>query len=204
MAPTQQPQQTTVTKPPRQRPHILRWVATFFLALIVLVGIAVLIIWLVIKPKRLVFSVEDGSVHNFNISNDNHLNASFNFVVRSYNPNSRVSIYYDSIESRVDYDDQTLAFNVVDPFFQPHRNVTRLQVKLAAQSTALLGSVSKDIKMEKSSGEMELDLWLKARIRFKVGAWKSSHRTLRVSCSPVVVHFSRPKAFNRALCDVEL
>ncbi|PON55345.1 Late embryogenesis abundant protein [Parasponia andersonii] len=204
MAPTQQPQKTTVTKPPRQRAHILRWAAMLFLALIVLVGIAVLIIWLVIKPKRLVFSVEDGSVYNFNISNDNHLNASFNFVVRSYNPNSRVSIYYDSIESRVDYDDQSLAFSVVDSFFQPHWNVTRLQVKLEAQSTALLGSVSKDIKLEKSSGEMELDLWLKAKIRFKVGAWKSSHRTLKVSCSPVVVHFSRPKAFNRALCDVEL
>lgn len=197
-------QQTTVVKPPGQRTHVLRWVAMFFLALIVLVGLAVLIIWLVIKPKRLVFSVEEGSVHNFNISNDKHLNASFDFVVRSYNPNTKVSIYYDSIESRVEYDDQTLAFNTVDPFFQPHRNVTRLQVKLTAQSTALLSSVNKDIRLEKSSGEIELNVWLKARIRFKVGVWKSSHRTLKVFCSPVLVHFSKSKNFERTLCDVEL
>lgn len=201
--PQTQPQQRVLTTP-KQRPHILRLVASFFLALIVLVGLAVLIIWLVIKPKRLVFTVEDGSVHNFNLSNDNHLNASFNFVVRSYNPNAKVAIYYDSIESKVDYDGQTLAFNTVDPFFQPHKNVTRLQVNFTAQSTTLFGSISKDIKLEKSSGEIELNVWLKARIRFKVGVWKSSHRTLRILCSPVVVHFSKYKTFERTSCDVEL
>lgn len=194
--PTQQPTQ-------RRKPHILRWIAIFFLALIVLVGIAVLVIWLVVKPKRLVFSVDDALIQNFNINN-NHLNASFHFVIRSYNPNTKVSIYYDKIESRVDYDDQTLAYNLVEPFYQPHKNVTRLGVKLKADSVALVGSVPTDLKLEKSSGEIELNVWLKARIRFKVGAWKSSHRTLKVFCSPVLVHFSRSKNFERTICDVEL
>ncbi|EXC24901.1 hypothetical protein L484_011767 [Morus notabilis] len=188
---------------PQRKPHILRWIAMFFLALIVLVGIAVLVIWLVVRPKRLVYSVEDASIHNFNINN-NHLNASFDFVVRSYNPNSKVSIYYDKIESRVEYDDQTLAYNMVEPFFQPHKNVTRLELKLAAQSVPLVGSIPADLRLEKSSGEIELNVWLKARIRFKVGAWKSSHRTLKIFCSPVLVHFSRSKNFERTVCDVEL
>ena len=192
-------------KPPvKPHSHFLRWIATLFLALIVLVGLAILIIWLVVKPKRLVFSVEDGHAHSFNITNDNHLNASFDFVVRSYNPNSKVSIYYDKIESRVEYDDQTLAYNVHEPFFQPHENATRLGIKLVASSVALLGSIPSDLKLERSSGEIELGVLLKARIRFKVGHWKSSHRTLKIFCSPVLVHFSKSKAFERTPCDVEL
>ncbi|XP_062104555.1 uncharacterized protein At1g08160-like [Humulus lupulus] len=194
-----------VAKPTRPGHHrILRMVATFFLGLIVLVGLAVLIIWLVLRPKRLVFSVEDASVHNFHLSNDNHLNATFDFVVRSYNPNTKVSIYFDSIESDLNYDDQTLAFSTVSPFFQPRRNVTRLQVKLTASSTALFSSVSKDLRLEKKSGEVELNLDLKARIRYRVGVWKSSHRTLKIFCSSVLVDFSKSKTFDRTYCDVEI
>lgn len=190
-------------KPARPRLSILRLISIVFLTLIILFGIAVLILWLVVKPRHLVYTVEDGSIHNFNIT-DNHLNSTFDFVVRAYNPNKKVSVYYDSIEARVEYDDQTLAFDVVKPFFQPHMNVTRLEVKLKSQSVALLGSVSKDLKLERTSGEVELSVGIKAKIRFKVGDWKSRHMTLRVYCSPVLVHFSRSNAFDRTYCDVEL
>lgn len=182
---------------------LLRLIAIVLLALIVLVGLAVLITWLVIRPRRLVYTVEDGSIHNFNVAN-NHLNASFDFVVRSYNPNSRVSVYYDAIEASVKYEDQTVAYSVVDPFFQPHRNVTRLEVKLTAQNVALMGSASQDLTHEKSAGEIEFDVFLKAKIRFKVGSLKSKHRTLRIWCSPVMVPTSRPKKFERTYCDPEI
>lgn len=191
--------------PPRPgHSKLLRLIAVALLALIVLVGIAVLITWLVVRPRRLVYTIEDGSIHNFNFSNNHGLNASFNFVVRSYNPNSKVSVYYDAIEASVEYEDQTLAYSVVDPFFQPHRNVTRLDVKLTAQRVALLGSTYRDFRREKSAGEIELTVLLKAKIRFKVGSWKSKHRTLRIWCSPVLVRLSGFKKFERTYCDPEL
>lgn len=195
--------QTTHQKPARPRSSILRLLAIVFLTLIILVGIAVLITWLVVKPRHLVYTVEDGSIHNFNIS-DNHLNSTFDFVVRAYNPNTKVSVYYDTIEARVDYDDQTLASVVVQPFFQRHKNATRLEVKLKSQSVALFGSVAKDMKIERSSGKVELSVQIKAKIRFKVGVWKSSHMILRIYCSPVLVHFSRSRDFDRTYCDVDL
>lgn len=191
---------------PEPRPRhstLLRGIAITLLALIVLVGLAVLITWLVVRPKRIEYIVEDGSIHNFNLTN-NHLNATFNFAIRSYNPNSRVSIYYDSIEASVQYEDQTLAFNVVDPFFQPHGNVTRLDVKLTAQYVPLSGSKSKDISHERSSGGIEIIVLLKARIRFRVGAWKSKDRTLIIWCPHVLVRYSRSNNFARTYCDTEL
>lgn len=196
--------EANLRRPQRPKHNFLRSIAIFFLAVIVLVGIAILTIWLVLKPKRLVFSVEDAQIHGFNIAKDNHLNATFDFVVRSYNPNTKVSIYYDKVESGVWYDDQILAYNVHDSFYQRHRNVTRLHIKFGAHSTALLGSVPSDLKLERSSGEIELSLRLKARIKFRVGDWKSGHRTLNIFCSPVLVRFSKSKTFERTPCDVEL
>ncbi|XP_028756890.1 uncharacterized protein At1g08160-like [Neltuma alba] len=187
-----------------RRPGLLRYIAVAILALIVLAGIVVLIIWLVVKPKRFMYSVEDASIHNFNLTDANHLYANFDFNIRAYNPNSRVSIYYDTMEVAVVYEDQTLATNAVQPFIQRHRNVTNLKVSLTAKTVALYGSLPKDLKLERSSGDIELDVWIKARIRFKVGLWKSNDRTMKIFCSPVLVHFSKSKNFERTLCGVEL
>lgn len=198
--PATQPQQAARPGHPN---HLLRLIGIVMLALVVLVGIAVLITWLVIKPKALVYTVEDGSVRNFNLTHD-HLNATFDFAIRSYNPNSRISVYYDTFDVSVEYDDQIIAFNMVDPFLQPHRNVTRLEVKVTAQNVTLLRSISRNLRLEKASGEIELTLLLNARVRFKVGRWKSQDRSLRISCSHVLMHFSRFKNFERIYCDVEL
>ncbi|KAK7331839.1 hypothetical protein VNO80_28580 [Phaseolus coccineus] len=198
--PTSQPAQGAKPK----RSNLLRYIAMVILGLIILVGIAVIIVWLVVKPKKLEYSVENAAIHNFNLTDANHLYANFDFTVRSYNPNSRVSIYYDSVEVSVRYEDQTLATNAVQPFFQSHKNVTRLHVVLTAQTVALYESVPKDLKLEKSSGDIELDVLVRARIRFKVGSWKSKHRVMRIFCSPVLVHFSKAKSFERVPCEVEL
>ncbi|XP_004485684.1 uncharacterized protein At1g08160-like [Cicer arietinum] len=183
---------------------LLRYIAIIILALIILVGIAVLIIWLVLKPKHLQYSVENASIHDFNLTDANHLYANFDFTIRANNPNSKVSFYYDSVEVSVRYEDQTLATNAVQPFFQPHKNVTRMHVRLTSQTVALYDSVPKDLKLEKSSGDIELDVLIRARIRFKVGMWKSKHRILKIFCSPVLVNFSKAKSFERAYCDVEM
>lgn len=189
--------------PGERRPRLLRRIALVLLTLIVLTGLTILIIWLVIKPKRLVYTVEESSIHGFNLA-DNHLNATFDFVLRTYNPNRRVSIYYDSMIASVIYDDQTVAFDVVDPFFQPHRNAKRFPVQPVARSIPLSGNAAKDLRVEKSSSLIELDISIKARIRFKVGVWKSRHHTLKVTCPAIRAPISSSKNFQRTYCDVDI
>ncbi|KAK9280314.1 hypothetical protein L1049_014002 [Liquidambar formosana] len=198
--PAAPPSQTPL--PPR-RSKLVRCIALILLALIVLVGLVVLITWLVVKPKRIVYTVEAASVSGFNLTHD-HLSADFDFMLRSVNPNRKVSIYYDSMEVMVSYYDNILAFAEVQPFYQPRQNVTQLEVKPVAKSAALMESASRDLRLEKSSGGVELDIRVKARIRLKMGAWKSRRRTLKVFCPHVLVHFSSAKKFQRARCDVDL
>ncbi|XP_022732002.1 uncharacterized protein At1g08160-like [Durio zibethinus] len=190
------------TQQQRRHFNLVRNVATCLLALFVLVGLAVLIAWLVIRPKRFVYTLENGSVQNFNLT-DNHLNATFDFVLKAYNPNSRVSLYYDYMETTVTYEAQTVAFNTIDPFFQPHRNVSRVEAKLVALNLALSPSTFKDLRIEKSSGEIEVDVHYKSRIRLKVGIWKSNHRILRIVCPSVIVHLSWYRHFDKIPCEIE-
>lgn len=201
MANTAPPQQHAAARPGHSK--LLRTIAIVLLALIILVALVVLIIWLVIKPKRLVYTIEDGSIHNFNLTND-HLDANFYFAIRAYNPNKKVKIYNDKVEVSVFYNDQKVAFNSVSPFSQPHQNVTRIKVGLLARNASLDQEDSKDLRLEKSSGEIEFEVKVKSRIRYRVGKWKSSRRTMKVTCKGVMLHTSSHKGFDRNYCNVDL
>ncbi|KAL4591624.1 hypothetical protein LXL04_004593 [Taraxacum kok-saghyz] len=196
-------------KPPtsNQPAHskLVRLIAIVLLVLIVLVGLTILIIWLTIKPKKLVYSIDDGSIHNYNLSNGNHLNSTYYFMLRAYNPNKKVAIYYDKVDVTVLYDDETLSRGIIDPFHQPKRNATRFKLNLASHDVPLHDQTARDLKAERSSGQVEMTVKLRAKIRFKVGVWKSRHYHMKVSCAPIMVHFSSSsKGFQRTICDVDI
>lgn len=184
--------------------NLMRLIMFVLLALIVLVGLTVLIIWLTIRPRKLVYTIENGSIRNYNLSNGNHLNATYNFLLTAYNPNKKVSIYYDKVDINVLHDDETISRGTINPFYQPKRNTTCFKLNLASHDVVLLDPVARDIKVERSSGKVELRVKLKARIRFKVGVWKSRHFRMKVSCAPIMVHFSSSsKVFQKSKCDVD-
>ncbi|KAJ8767968.1 hypothetical protein K2173_020908 [Erythroxylum novogranatense] len=197
---------TTTNRPPRAtrttHSRLFRLIAIVILVLIVLVGLVVLITWLAIKPKRIFYTVDDGSIKNFNI-NTNRINATFGLVIMAHNPNRRISMYYDSIEVTVAVHGQTVAFNTLEPFYQPRKNVSRLDATLESRDVALSSSLSRDLRLEKRSGEAEIDVLIRARIRFKIGVMKIRHRTLKISCSSVKINFSSSKGFQRAYCDID-
>ncbi|KAF8403160.1 hypothetical protein HHK36_011257 [Tetracentron sinense] len=190
---------------PRSRQGgLIRCIAIMVLVTIILFGLIILIIWLEVRPKLLTFTVEESSVHGFHLEK-NHINGTFRFSMKSYNPNSKVSVYYNSMNVYVVYDEQTIAFSdAVVPFFQPRHNGTQFVVKPVAQPVLLMGSVSRDLRLEEKTGDIEVAVKVKANIRFRLGIWKSSERTLRVFCSSVVVHISSAKNFERSYCDVHL
>ncbi|KAL2507033.1 Late embryogenesis abundant (LEA) hydroxyproline-rich glycoprotein family [Forsythia ovata] len=187
---------------PRHSP-LVRCIAMVLLALIVVVGLAVLITWASVNPKKLKYSIEQGSISRYNLTNNNHLNANFHFVLRANNPNKRISIYYDRIKATVWYEDHKLSINDVRPFYQRRRNVTYVDLNLMAIQEPLYGTVARDLRMEKDSGTVNLDVKIRSKIRLKVGVFKI-HRHLKIMCGTMKVPVSSSKEFQRVLCDVDL
>ncbi|KAF8009540.1 hypothetical protein BT93_J0522 [Corymbia citriodora subsp. variegata] len=169
----------------------------------VLVGLAFLVIWLVVHPRRLVFTVDDAYIDHYNLTKD-HLTATFDLSLRSFNPNRRIAVYYDDVQVTVEYDDQDLANSTAEPFFQGRKNETKLHVMPQAQDVALRRRVSRNLRIERSAGAVQLKVRLRAKVRYKVGIWKSRHRTLKVYCAPVLGLFRRGRTFESSGCDVEI
>ncbi|KAL2485630.1 Late [Abeliophyllum distichum] len=189
---------------PRSRPSpLVRYISILLLVLVVVVGLAVLIAWASVNPKKLKYTIEQGSISRYNLTNNDHLNANFHFVLRANNPNKRISIYYDWIKVTVWYEHQKLSINDVRPFHQPRRNVTYLDLNLMAIQEPLHGVVARDMRMEKSSGNVDLDVKIRSKIRLKVGVFKI-HRHLNILCGTLTVPFSPSKEFERVFCDVDL
>lgn len=91
----------------------------------------------------------------------------------------------------------------VGPFYQPVRNVTDLDVDVAANGTALHGAAAEDMRMEKASGSVKLEVNIVCKIRMKIGVFKV-HRTATARCGPYDVAFSESKGFKRVTCDTDI
>ncbi|GAB4824816.1 hypothetical protein Ancab_007686 [Ancistrocladus abbreviatus] len=193
--------QASQSRPKEANP--LRGICLALLALIVVVGLVILIIWLTFKPKKLVYSIDQASIQGYNMSND-HLDSTFNLVVRAYNPSHRISVYYDTMEVAVSYGGQTVAYQEAPPFFQPHKNITRLRVHPTARSVALPEKTARDLRLERTSGQVGVDVRMKAWIRFKAGVLKSRHYKLKVLCSSVKINFAAPDNFQMINCKVHI
>ncbi|XP_051143459.1 uncharacterized protein At1g08160-like [Andrographis paniculata] len=203
----QRPQSQAALQRQRQRqrhPTPVRYIAGALLTLIIIVGLIVLITWLIVHPKKLKYSIEQGSISGFNLT-DSRVNANFHFVLRADNPNHHISLYYDRIDVTVLYEDQKLSVNNVHPFYQRRRNVTHVDLNLVAKDATVYGGVARDLRMEKASGDVVLDVAIRAKIRLKIGVFKI-HRKLKVLCRSVTTPFdpSKAKGFKRVWCDADI
>jgi Late embryogenesis abundant protein len=99
-----------------------------------------------------------------------------------------------------------IALTEISPFFQPHRNIRRLDIEAVTNSTQLQDQVAKNLKHDKSTGNVGLEVRVRSRIRLKVGIVKTMRYKLRADCTPVNVGFSPNSAtsFDRVYCDVEI
>ncbi|XP_073270969.1 NDR1/HIN1-like protein 10 [Primulina huaijiensis] len=198
------PQQQQQPQPVGRSQHswLMRCIALTALGLIILTILVVIIIWVSVQPRRLKYSMEHGSISAYNLTND-VLNANFHFVLRANNPNKRISLYYDRIDVSVLYEDQILSVGGFAPFYQPRRNVTHLGLHLAAKNEKVYGAVARDLKVDRASGDVDLDVKIRAKIRWKIGVFKI-HRKLKVLCESLRVPFTSSKGFQRVQCDVDV
>ncbi|CAH9119506.1 unnamed protein product [Cuscuta europaea] len=193
-------------KPPaaaaRQRPLWLNIVG-LLLALIIVSGIIVLIVWLAIRPHRPVYAIVNATVHNYNLTDhDNRLTADFNFTIKAYNRNKRTSIKYKPLQAHLYFENEQIATATAAAFRQPARNTTYFPIFLQAKNVTLYGNTAKDFKKQRTAGKVELELKFRGGVRFKTGEWKWRHRRMKVTCKPTVMSYSSNK-FKEVACHVD-
>lgn len=152
------------------------------IAIIIVVGLAVLILWLIFRPNKVKFNVTDAKLTQFNlIGNQLHYNLALNVTVR--NPNKRIGVYYDSIESSPIYKDQRLETQWLPPFYQGYKTTAVISCVFSGQQLLLLaGQGLTEFNAETVAGVYEMNVELNLRIRLKFGAVRIGKFKPKVNC----------------------
>ncbi|GMH09991.1 hypothetical protein Nepgr_011832 [Nepenthes gracilis] len=186
---------------------LLGCVFKIIFSILILIGLAVLVFWLIVRPHEVKFHAVDATLTEFNFSgsgNDTlYYNLNLDLTVR--NPNRHIGIYYDEIEVRAYYLDQRFGVVEVSPFYQGHKNTTSLSVPFKGQNVvALSSSQSSDYNSQKNEGVFDIYLKLYLKIRFKVGWVKVGKFKPKIKCDLNVPLSSSGKGFEATKCKYDL
>ncbi|XP_057955296.1 NDR1/HIN1-like protein 10 [Malania oleifera] len=170
--------------------------ATFFrrflaamIAVFVIIGTIVLIIWLVLRPRLPEFRVDSISATGFNFS-VSQVTGKWDVAFTVTNPNKKISISYDNVESLFSYRLTLLAVTAVPPFGQGTRVQTAFNASFAAQSVYVNERDANAMSADRRGGSVSFNVRVLSRVWFKTGAWRPRRRLLRVWCEGLSVGFS--------------
>jgi len=188
---------------PRRRHGCCCCLLQFLVTLIVIIGIAALVIWLVLRPSKPKVFVETVSVSEFNVTS-NGLNSNIALEMSIRNGNKKVGIYYDVLQISAYYGgSEMIGYTWVEGFYQGHKNTTAVHPVIASDSSLYLPStVSNSLSSDKSKGEVEMEVRLRSRIRIKVGKIKSRRFTMKAKCQVLLSLNQTAIAFQRQKCKV--
>lgn len=175
--------------PPNRRNTLLRSFVVAAVAVTVIFGCALLIFWLVVRPRIPEFHLTSLSVSNFS-TNQSQVTGNWDAAIEAYNTNKKMRVYYYDVVSGIYYDGHFLTRTPVAPFKQDTRERTPFSVKFSMIDSYAERKVVDSMNAERASGAVKFDFRLEAIAAFKYGGWRTRRRLLRVLCPDVPVNVS--------------
>ncbi|KAF5447433.1 hypothetical protein F2P56_032987 [Juglans regia] len=170
------------------RNFVRRFLAAMILVFF-LVGVAILVLWLVLRPRLPDFRVDSLSLSNFS-SASSSLTGNWNVRFSVYNPNKKLSISYEEVLSSLFYKKEFISNTRMPPFKLGKRNQTVLDVSFSAADTYVDRWVVNDINGDRARGTVSFNVLVKAWVQFRAGAWRPRNRSIRVLCEGLAVGLS--------------
>ncbi|KAI4378208.1 hypothetical protein MLD38_015721 [Melastoma candidum] len=158
--------------------------STLFSALLTVI----LLVWLVLRPSKPSFSLQQASVYHLSLSDSvpaaaSFLNSSFQLTFVASNPNSRLGIYYDSLRVYASYQGQQITgLTSFPPFYQDHGEKNLLSASLTGSNLPVAPYFGSEVARDQVSGKLTVRFAVDGRIRWKVGKWVSGKYRMNVEC----------------------
>ncbi|CAL9123910.1 unnamed protein product [Musa textilis] len=168
-----------------ERWRLYRRVLWFIVGFIILILLIILIIWLVLRPSKPRFYLQNEVVLQFNYTGppSNLLSTVVQVTIASRNPNDRIGIYYDRANVYAAYRNQQITLaTALPPFYQGHNDVVIWSPYLFGPNVPVAPSLCDTLTQDQSSGFLLIHVKIDGLIRWKVGSWTSDHYHLFVSC----------------------
>ncbi|KAL5538108.1 hypothetical protein UlMin_045296 [Ulmus minor] len=147
----------------------------------------ILIIYLILKPTKPEFSLNQADIYQLNLSNSHLLNSSIQLTLFSKNPNQKVGIFYDELQVYASYKGQQITlYTSLPPFYQGHQDSNLLTASLVGNGLPVAPSFGYEVGRDQTAGRLVLNLKVNGRLRWKVGTWVSGRYRLNVNCVAII------------------
>ncbi|KAK9734317.1 hypothetical protein RND81_04G131300 [Saponaria officinalis] len=157
------------------------------LALLILIGLIILIIWAVLRPIKPKFVIQDATLYNFNLTSPTELNSVFQITVQSRNPNDKVGIYYDRLISYATYQNQQITLpTAIPPTYQDSKEINVWSPYLQGPSVPIAPYLCTAINQDIAMGSVQLVIKMDGRLRFKFGSFVSGTYRIHVNCNAFI------------------
>ncbi|KAJ8477103.1 hypothetical protein OPV22_020830 [Ensete ventricosum] len=173
----------------KRHKQFLRMLAAF-LSLVVVLLLAVLIVWLVLRPTKPMFYLQDFSLLQFNLTHGDAalLTSVLQVTLSSRNPNGRIGIYYDRLDVYAAYKGQQFtAASFLPPGYLGHNDVAIWSPYLYGTAVPLAPYLADALSQDESAGYLLLYVRVDGRLRWKVGTWISGHYRLQANCPAFLI-----------------
>lgn len=187
---------------------LVSFLVKFLIALVVIVGVAIFLTWLILRPTTFKVHVNDASLTKFNFTTTNTLQYKLSLNMAIRNPNKKIAIYFDEIHARAYYDGQRFDTESLTKwgFKSEHKSTTILKPVFEGQNLVVLGADQlSEFYKEKSAGVYGIEMKFNLRIRFRIGDLITGGFKPKVKCDLEVPFSSNGKSagrFETTKCDV--
>ncbi|KAK1389696.1 putative Late embryogenesis abundant protein, LEA-14 [Heracleum sosnowskyi] len=180
---------------------LIRWSIISLLIALFIILLTILIIWVVLQPKKPHFILQDATVYAFNLSSTApyFLSSNFQVTISSRNPNKRIGIYYDKLDVYATYRTQQITYyTATPPEYQGHKEVIEWSPFLYGTDIPVAPASGASLSQDQANGAIWLMIKLNGRVRWKVGSFTSGRYHLRVECPAYIPLSTR----NTAIAEV--
>ncbi|KAJ3681538.1 hypothetical protein LUZ60_016027 [Juncus effusus] len=151
--------------------------------LIIIILLIILIIYLVLRPTKPKYYLQDATIYNLNLTGPTFLSTTMQVTLKSHNPNDKIGIYYDKLDVYAMYKGQQITIPTeLPPGYQDHDDVNIWSPYLTGTDVPLAQYLCVSLDQDETAGYLMINVRINGRLRWKVGSWISGRYHIDVNC----------------------
>lgn len=155
---------------------------SILISLLVIVGVVALILYLIFRPRMITATVDSASLVQFSLAPNSALSYNLTVAMTVRNPNKRVGLYYDNVESLAYFEDQRFGYAQLDSFYQATEVSTQVTPQFHGQQPLEGDVTAANFRSQQTDGKFSVDVKLNAKLRVKVWAFKVPVHKTKINC----------------------
>jgi len=169
-----------------------RRIAGGILFLIFIILLIIFLVWLILRPSKPHFILQDATVYALNVTQPSLLTVTLQITLSSRNPNERIGVYYERLDVYASYHNQQVTYATRIPTtYQGHKEGTVWSPFLYGNNVPVAPYLALSLLQDQNAGIVQMNIKVDGRVKWKVGTWISGKYRIWVNCPAYLPFGSR-------------